>query len=128
MLLNLRREVSHKSLIIKLEAAKRNRIQQLEKYLEKDPKEAFSNYALALEMVDIDDVKAEKLFDFLLDEHPNYTATYYHAAAFQTELENIKRAQEIYEKGLEVLKSTNETKALQELQNAYQNFLFEEDL
>ena len=128
MLLNLRREVSHKSLIIKLEAAKQNRIQQLEKYLEKDPKEAFSNYALALELVDIDDVKAEKLFDYLLDEHPDYTATYYHAAAFQTELGNIEKAQEIYENGLKVLKSTNETKALQELQNAYQNFLFEEDL
>lgn len=128
MLLNLRREVSHKSLIIKLEAAKQNRIQQLEKYLEKDPKEAFSNYALALELVDIDDVKAEKLFDFLLDQHPDYTATYYHAAAFQTELGNVERAQEIYETGLKVLKTTNEVKALQELQNAYQNFLFEEDL
>lgn len=128
MLLNLSREVSHKSLIIKLEVAKQNRIQQLEKYLEKDPKEAFSNYALALELVDIDDVRAEKLFDFLLDEHPKYTATYYHAAAFQTELGNVERAQEIYEQGLEVLKTTDETKALQELQNAYQNFLFEEDL
>ncbi len=128
MLLNLRREVSHKSLIIKLEAAKQNRIQQLEKYLEKDPKEAFSNYALALELVDIDDVKAEKLFDYLLEEHPNYTATYYHAAAFQTELGNIEKAQEIYENGLKVLKSTDEAKASQELQNAYQNFLFEEDL
>ena len=128
MLLNLRREVSHKSLIIKLEAAKQNRIQQLEKYLEKDPKEAFSNYALALELVDIDDVKAEKLFDYLLEEHLNYTATYYHAAAFQTELGNIEKAQEIYENGLKVLKSTDEAKALQELQNAYQNFLFEEDL
>ncbi len=128
MLLNLRREVSHKSLIIKLEAAKQNRIQQLEKYLEKDPNEAFSNYALALELVDIDDVRAEKLFDFLLDEHPGYTATYYHAAAFQTELGNVERAQEIYEKGLEILNNTGEIKALQELQNAYQNFLFEEDL
>ena len=128
MLLNLRREVSHKSLILKLDSAKRNRIQQLEKYLEKDPKEAFSNYALALELVDIDDLKAEKLFDYLLEEHPNYTATYYHAAAFQTELGNVERAQEIYEKGLEVLKKSNEAKALQELQHAYQNFLFEEDL
>lgn len=128
MLLNLRREVSHKSLIIKLEAAKQNRIEQLEKYLEKDPNEAFSNYALALELVDIDDVRAEKLFDFLLDEHPNYTATYYHAAAFQTELGNVERAQEIYEKGLEILNNTDEIKALQELQNAFQNFLFEEGL
>ncbi|MDW3192532.1 MAG: tetratricopeptide repeat protein [Cytophagales bacterium] len=110
-----------------MESAKQNRIQQLEKYLEKDPKEAFSNYALALELVDIDDVKAEKLFDYLLNEHPDYTATYYHAAAFQTELGNVEKAQEIYENGLKVLKTTNEAKALQELQNAYQNFLFEED-
>lgn len=128
MLINLRREVSHKSLIIKLEAAKQNRIQQLEKYLEKEPNEAFTNYALALELVDIDDVKAEKLFDYLLEDHPEYTATYYHAAAFQTELGNVEKAQEIYEKGLQVLKSTDDIKTLQELQNAYQNFLFEEDL
>lgn len=111
-----------------MESAKRNRIQQLEKFLEKDPKEAFSNYALALELIDIDDVKAEKLFDFLLDEHPEYTATYYHAAAFQTELGNTEKAKEIYETGLNMLKQANDAKALQELQNAYQNFLFEEDL
>lgn len=111
-----------------MEAAKENRIQQLEKYLIKDPTEPFSNYALALEIVNIDDVRAEKLFDYLIAEHPDYTATYFHAAAFQTELGNIERAQEIYKKGIEVLKTTNEAKALQELQNAYQNFLFEEDL
>lgn len=111
-----------------MEAAKQNRIQQLEKYLKKDPTEPFSNYAMALEMVDIDDERAEKLFEYLIAEHPDYTATYFHAAAFQTGLGHIDRALEIYKKGIEILKTTNEVKALQELQNAYQNFLFEEDL
>lgn len=110
-----------------MEPTKRNRIQQLEKFLEKDPKEAFSNYALALELVEVDQERALRLFDFLLTSHPDYTATYYHAAAFHTELGNIDRAKSIYEEGIAVLKTTDDPKALQELQNAYQNFLFEED-
>ncbi len=111
-----------------MEAAKQNRIQHLEKYLEIDPENAFSNYALALELIGIDETRTIKLFNFLLEKHPNYTATYYHAAAFHSELGNIETAQQIYEKGIEILEDTHDDKALQELKNAYQNFIFEEDL
>lgn len=111
-----------------MEAAKQNRIQHLEKFLKEDPQNAFTHYALALELVEVDTERSLRLFDYLLQDHPDYTGTYYHAAALYAETGQIEKAQNIYEKGIEVLKTANEQKALQELQNAYQNFLFEEGL
>lgn len=111
-----------------METAKQSRIKQLEKFLLEDPKNAFSNYALALELVDMDPDRSLNLFDYLLEEHPTYIGTYYHAAALNTVCGKIDRARAIYEKGIEIIKTSDDVKALQELQNAYQNFLFEEGL
>ncbi len=105
---------------------KDQRINQLEKYLQEDPEDTFSLYALALELQELDPSRTRQLFDHLLVKHPDYEGTYYHAAAFFTEQGETDRAREIYEKGITVLTKKKSMKALHELQNAYQNFLFEE--
>jgi len=105
-----------------------DRIAQLLSFAEEEPDNPFNLYALALEYQNVDIPAADYYFDKLLNEHESYIPTYYHAAAFYTEQRNLDRAKLIYEKGIRLSKDQNAAHALKELQNAYQNFLFEEDL
>ncbi len=54
-----------------------NRLEQLLKYLDEDPKDAFTLYAIAMEYMKGDLKKSRNYFEKLLKEHPNYLATYY---------------------------------------------------
>lgn len=102
------------------------RIAQLEKFLQEDPFDPFTKYALALEHLDSNKEKSLELFEDLLKNHSEYVGTYYHAAALYAELGNRERAEAIYEKGIDVAKAQNEAHALRELQSAYTNFQFDE--
>lgn len=104
-----------------------SRISQLKKFIQDSPDDPFVKYALALEYVKANNEEASGLFDELLSSHPNYLPAYYHAADYYAETEQTEKAKEAYEKGIELSKKTNDLKAQAELQNAYQNFLFEID-
>ena len=103
------------------------RIQQLRSFLEETPDDPFLLYALALEYRDGKPDDAAQLFANLLSDHPDYLATYYHAAALFSDLGNRDRTEEIYQKGITLAKQQNASLALRELQNAYSQFQFEED-
>ncbi|WP_031528089.1 hypothetical protein [Dyadobacter crusticola] len=96
-------------------------------FYEEDPTDPFNIYALAIEYAKSDAVNAALFFDKLLDEHPGYLPTYYHAGAFFAEIGRVKKAEEIYQKGVELARGQNNAKALRELQGAYNNFLDELD-
>jgi tetratricopeptide (TPR) repeat protein len=103
----------------------KERLKSLMEFLEKDPNDPFLIYAIATEYgIQIPD-KALKHYQRLLNDFPDYSATYYHAAALFAETGQLDRAKEIYEKGLVVCEKEKNVKALFELKNAYQNFLFE---
>jgi Tfp pilus assembly protein PilF len=101
------------------------RISQLLNFLQETPQEPFLLYALATEYAKTDSKKALAYFEQLVSQHPQYVGTYYHLAQLYADLEESEKAKNTYEKGLEILENANETKLLQELKNAYQNFLFE---
>jgi Tfp pilus assembly protein PilF len=102
------------------------RLQQLLHFLEEEPDSPFNLYAIALEYIKLSDVeKALEYFDKLLKMHESYVPSYYHAAALYAETEQNEQAKAIYEKGIEISKKIGDAHALRELQNAYQNFLFE---
>lgn len=103
------------------------RLEQLFNFLKDDPKDPFLLYAIATEYSNEKPEEAIKFFDNLLENHPEYFPTYYHAAALYAEIDEIEKAKKIYEKGIEVCEKARELKALQEIKNAYQNFLFEID-
>jgi len=103
------------------------RLTQLKKYLEENPQDPFSIYALALEYQKTDLKQAQEYFETLLKDHSDYTPTYYQAAKLYQALEKFSRAKEIYLKGIEVCQKAGETKAVQELRNAYQELLWEEE-
>jgi tetratricopeptide (TPR) repeat protein len=104
------------------------RLEQLIKYYEEDPTDPFTLYGLALEYLKIDVKKSEVYFDTLLKEFSDYLPTYYHAAKLKADLGAPKTALEIYRKGIELAEKSNERTTLRELQSAYNELLFEEDL
>lgn len=108
--------------------SKLNRVSILRQYIQEEPENPFNHYALALEIKDLNPEEAEKLFAFLLHQYPDYLPVYYSSAQFFFELDQLARAKEIYEKGIQLAQLQQEEKTLKELKNAYQNFLFETDL
>jgi tetratricopeptide (TPR) repeat protein len=101
------------------------RLEQLRKFLEDDPGDPFNIYALALEYQKTDHSVALRLFKQLILEHPDYLATYYHLAKLYQELDEKENATKIYKAGIKKATEINDRKALQELQSAFQELLFE---
>ncbi len=105
-----------------------SRIEMLKSFAEEEPENPFNFYALALEFIEYDRNSAELYFNKLLEEFPDYLPTYFHAAAFFADKGEILFSKSIYEKGILLAKSQKDEKALKEMKNSFQNFLFENDL
>lgn len=101
------------------------RLQQLIRFYEEDPKDAFNVYGLALEYYKSDVQKSEELFEKLLTDFPDYLPAYYHAAKLKEELNANEIALTIYTKGMDLAKKLKDTKTLQELKSAYDELMFE---
>ncbi len=114
------------------------RIEQLLEFLEKEPNDTFLIYAVATEYLKTDTQKALDYFENLLQNYSEYIPTYYHAAKLYASLEEYKKANEVYLKGIEVCKNVIEQskkqnkeadkvtlKSLQELKSAQELFLME---
>jgi len=102
------------------------RLNRLLAYLEEDPNDAFTLYALALEYRHSDDEKAREYFEELLARHPDYLGTYYHAAALYAAYNQKDKAKKVYEDGLALASKIGDHKTHRELQNAYNDFLMED--
>jgi Tfp pilus assembly protein PilF len=102
-------------------------LEKLLKFYEEDPGDPFNLYALALEYQKTDVSKAGEMYDELLDSHPDYLPTYYHAAMFFGNLEQIEKADLIYKKGIKLAGESGNNKTLGELQRAYKMFLEEQE-
>jgi len=105
-----------------------DRIQLLRQFTEEEPENPFNWYALAIEFRETDSDEAYSLFAKLLSEHPTYLATYFPAAHLYAEMGELNQSKVIFENGIGLAREQKNAKALQELQNAYQNFLFENDM
>ena len=103
------------------------RIQQLMQFVEEEPENPFNVYALAMEFMSGQPEQARMYFDQLLTKFPDYLPTYYHAAAFYSELDERDKAAELYEKGIKLAQEQTNNKTLQELKRAQQAFEDDED-
>ena len=102
-----------------------SRLDQLFDFLKQEPDDAFTLYAIATEYLKTDTAQALAYYEKLLAGHPDYVATYYHAAKLYAELGSNAAAERTFEKGLEVSLATNNRHAHRELQAAHQQFLDE---
>ena len=101
------------------------RIELLKSWIADEPNDPFNYYALALEHQKLASSETTLCFEVLLDKFPEYLPTYYTAAKYFEEVDATKTRQ-IYEAGIALALQQNNTKALNELKVAYQNFLFED--
>lgn len=105
-----------------------NRLRLLEQFAKEEPENPFNWYALALETESIDPERCLFFHRKVLKDFPDYLACYFSAAHFFAEQELLEEAKQTFEKGIDLAKEQEESKSLRELQNAYQNFLFENDM
>lgn len=104
-----------------------DRINKLKTFLEQEPNDPFLKYALATEYLASNNFQdALSLFENLILDHPDYIGTYYHLAKLYLKLNHKTQAIDIFEKGIMVAKSQKKQHALSELQNAYNELLFDE--
>ena len=101
------------------------RIDLLKKYIEEDRNDPFNYYALACEYIHEQPGDALSIFENLLDQHPDYLPSYYQAAQLMASFEREQQALAVYEKGIALAKTQNNSKTHQELSSAHQNLLFE---
>ncbi|MBI1305985.1 MAG: tetratricopeptide repeat protein [Bacteroidetes bacterium] len=105
-----------------------DRISQLLKFLENEPDDPFLNYALAMEWIGKnDDKKATELLEKLIENHPEYSASYYHLGAIYQRRGNKDLAEKIYRSGIEITRRKKEQHQLAELQSALNNMLYDEE-
>ncbi|MBX9852677.1 MAG: tetratricopeptide repeat protein [Cytophagaceae bacterium] len=106
---------------------KSSRLKELLKFLEEDPGDTFTIYALALEYTRADENKALEYYNHLLKEHESYIPTYYHAGKLYQKRGNLSEAESIYLKGMELSQKARNFHAYNELQGAYNQLKGHED-
>lgn len=82
--------------------AEKTRREFLEDALREDPDNTFARYGLAMEMMNNDPVASWTHFEFLLQHHPEYAATYYQAGAFLMKQGRLDEARKVLTTGVEI--------------------------
>jgi uncharacterized protein HemY len=104
------------------------RIERLQLFLEKEPADAFLNYALAMEYIGQESYeKALEILEKLESSQEDYTATYYHLAQLYLRFGKTADAERIFKKGLQLTAKAGEHHQRQELQNAYNAYLYDDE-
>lgn len=94
-------------------------IEKLEAFLQTDPEDTFTKFALALEYQKIGQIeKSKTLFEQITKSDPNYVGTYYHLGKLYFQLGKTEKAVKVFRSGIEVAKSAGDHHALSELQTA----------
>lgn len=102
-----------------------NRLKQLMKFYEEEPNDPFNIYALATEYKTSDLDKALEFYELLINNHPEYIATYYHLAHSYIDIGEDEKAKLTFEAGIEIATRNNEAFALRELKSAFDEFMMD---
>ena len=102
-----------------------DRLDALLGFLQETPDDAFTLYAVATEYRKENPRTALSYYEKLLNEHPQYVPTYYHAAQLYVDLSQPERAEQTYKEGIAEAERQEDALALRELRSAYDEFLFE---
>ncbi len=98
------------------------RIDKIKEYLKESGEDSFLQHALALEYIKIGkEAEAQKLFEGILEREPDYLGSYYHLGKLLERIGEAERAINVYQKGMEVAKSANDSRSYNELQSAYED-------
>ena len=96
-----------------------DRLNQMLIFLEQDPNDSFTRYAVGLEYLSLKDYElAIRHFTTLLNQDSDYLATYYQLGGIYATLEQFDKAEEIYNSGIKVARKQADIHTLSELQFA----------
>ncbi|HET8573105.1 MAG TPA: tetratricopeptide repeat protein [Edaphocola sp.] len=96
-----------------------NRIEQLKEFLKDKPKDCFLRHALALELIKTGrQEQAKALFKAILDEFPDYIASYYPLGKLLEQMGRPHDALKIYEQGMQQAQKAGDQHTLSELRSA----------
>lgn len=102
------------------------KIQRLARFLKKNPKDSFTKFALALELLKQDQVsRAQLLFESVLEQDSEYLGVYYHLGKLYQNTGRQKDAHELYTTGIQVAKKQNHERTKIELQEALEGLKIE---
>ena len=106
-----------------------NRLAKLLEFIQNEPNDEFLKYALATEYLRLNETdKALSYYEDLVNNHPNYTGTYYHLGKLYEALNRKPDAINIYEKGMQITKEKRDNHAFSELQAVYREAIgYDED-
>ncbi|HAC16460.1 MAG TPA: hypothetical protein DCE78_11030 [Bacteroidetes bacterium] len=96
-----------------------NTIQLLKSFLEMDPTDSFTQFALAMEYNKAGDVhQSEITFKKLVEADPGYVGTYYHLGKLLEVLGKVDEARSVFKDGIVVAENSNDQHAASELKQA----------
>lgn len=96
-----------------------SRIETLKGFLEADPNDSFSRYALGLEYAKLGQVEdAIREFETLVKNDPDYVATYYQLAQLHQKMSGQHEAEKIYRTGIMVATRAGDLHTRDELEAA----------
>ncbi len=102
------------------------RIERLKSIIVENPNDTFALFALAKEYEKEGKLTdSVQLFEKLLVVDKLYVGAYYHLAKIYEQLNEIKKALNIYEEGIIIAKELNDLHSLSELKNAKMNLEIE---
>ena len=96
-----------------------SRLEQLEKFLEEEPADTFTHYAIALEYIakrNYDEAIAK--FEEVLALDPNYVAAYHQLGLLYVRLDLVDDARKIFEQGIRVADQIRDAHARSEMEDA----------
>jgi len=95
------------------------RLESLLQFLEKDPDDSFTRYAIALEHVSEGNIeKGIAYLEDLLGRDPGYVATYLQLGYLYTETERKEDALAILKRGIDIARQSGDMHAASEMQDA----------
>lgn len=100
----------------------KSRLEQFKEFVEMDPSDTFSRYALAMEYMGAGKY-AESLVQFreVLKLDPTYSAAYFQAAIASRKNDEIQQAREYLTQGIEVADKKGDRHACDEMKQALQD-------
>ena len=106
-----------------------SRLDKLLEFIKNEPEDEFLKYALATEYLRLNQAdKALAYYEDLVNNHPNYTGTYYHLGKLYEALNRKPDAITTYEKGMSITREKRDNHAFSELQAVYREAIgYDED-
>ncbi|MBL0308435.1 MAG: hypothetical protein IPP77_01700 [Bacteroidetes bacterium] len=104
-----------------------NRLEKLKEMEQASPGDTFLKFAIALEYMSSNKEESIRLFELILHQTPTYIPTYYQLGKLHEEMDNRKRAVEVYRLGMKQSEAASEKKTLRELQEALESIEHEQE-